>query len=305
MKRFSPKTLDNNQLIRLTSGASVAVSITLVLIKMLAYFASGSISLLSSLIDSSIDIIASLITFFAVRIAIKPADADHRYGHGKAEAIAAMGTAAFVSGSAVLVVVEAIDRLISRELPHVTYGSVGVMVAAMALTGLLVLLQHYTVKRTGNTALAADSVHYRSDLLMNLAVIAAMWFTAWTGTGLFDVGFGLLIAGYLVYSVVPIGRKAIDMLMDRELPEADRSAILSLVNAHEKVMSVHDLRTRHSGTHVFIELHIELPTMMSLLEAHQVGEEVEQAIHGLHRNADVLVHFDPSGIEEPRRDDRI
>jgi len=305
IRKHLDNRLSNSQLLRFTTGASVFVSGLLVLVKLGAYFATGSISLLSSLLDSTTDIIASLITYFAVRFAEKPADADHRYGHGKAEAIAALCTAAFVTGSAIFLVVEAVNRLLSDEMPQVSYASIMVMAAAMALTAILVALQLYTVERTKNTALAADSVHYKADFLVNGAVIVALGLTAATGYGLFDVGFGLLIAGYLVWSVVPVGRDAMDMLMDRELPDAQREAILAVVRAHKQIISVHDLRTRHSGTHIFIELHIELPPDMPLLAAHDVGEDVEKAVGALHKNADVLVHFDPSGIEELRRDDLV
>lgn len=302
---FLDTKLNHAQVAKIASASSLTLAIVLVAIKLIAYLATGSVSLLSSLLDSATDIAASLGTFYAVRVALMPADHDHRFGHGKAEAISALGTAAFVTGSAMFLTFEAINRLISAEMPEHSGVGVFVMLVSMALTGGLVWFQRYAVARTKSQALHADKLHYSADFLMNGAVILSLLLTAWTGIAFVDVLFGLAIAAYLVSAVAPIARRAVDTLMDRELPDTDRQRILNLARALPEVKSVHDLRTRQSGNDVFVEIHLEFDGSLSLLAAHSVGQQAEAAIQKAFPGSDVIVHFDPEGVEEPRRDDAI
>ncbi len=287
------------------ASAALVMAASLVGLKTLGYFATDSISLLSSLLDSASDIVASLGTYVGVRTALRPADEDHRFGHGKAEAMSALGTAAFVLGSASFLVIEAVGRLFSRQAVALSAVGVGVMVVSMLATLALILFQKYAVKRTGSTAIAADEVHYTADFASNGAVIVALLLTGWTGLSFIDSFAGIAIALWLVAKVVPVARQAVDMLMDKEMPDADRARILALTTAHPLVKGVHDLRTRQSGTALFVELHVEFDPDLSLFKAHAVGTQIESAIKSAFTGADVMIHFDPEGVEEHRLDDKI
>jgi ferrous-iron efflux pump FieF len=307
-KIFDPildKHLSDAQVMRLAAKAALGVSIGLVAIKMVGYFATGSLSLLATLADSLSDIVASLGTYIGIRTALAPADAEHRYGHGKAEAMAALGTAAFVLGSASFLVVEGIDRVLDPQPLHTSSAGIIVMLFSMLLTFALVQFQKYAVRRTNSVALAADETHYTADFLSNGAVILALLLTAWTGFSLIDAFFAFAIAGWLVWQVVPVAKNAVNMLMDRELDDSERENILTIARSHPQVSDVHDLRTRRSGSDIFIELHIELPPDMKLRLAHAVGDQVELAIRKTYPQADVMIHFDPEGIEEPKLDQQI
>ena len=299
------KKLTNDQVQKAATSAALLMALTLVVIKTMGYVATDSLSLLSSLVDSASDIVASLGTYVGVRTALRPADEDHRFGHGKAEAMAALGTAAFVLGSASFLVVEAVSRLFENHTVAMSNIGIAIMVISMIETYALIWFQRYAVKRTGSTAIAADEVHYTADFASNAAVIASLLLTAYTGFGLIDALAGIIIAVWLVSKVVPVAREAVDMLMDKELPEAERQRILSLAGSHPQIKGVHDLRTRHSGSSVFIELHIEFDPELSIRKAHAVGAQIESLIRAEVKGADILVHFDPEGEEEHRLDDRI
>lgn len=307
-KIFDPildKHLTDDQVKRLAAKAALGVSITLVAIKLVGYFATGSLSLLATLADSLSDIVASLGTYIGIRTALAPADAEHRYGHGKAEAMAALGTAAFVLGSATFLIVEGVGRVLDPQPLHTSVAGVIIMLLSMLITFALVMFQKYAVRRTKSVALAADETHYTADFLSNGAVILALLLTAWTGFSLIDAFFAFAIAGWLVWQVVPVAKNAVNMLMDRELDDGERETILTLARSHPQVSGVHDLRTRRSGSDIFIELHIELPPDMKLRLAHAVGDQVELAIRKTYPQADVMIHFDPEGIEEPKLDQQI
>jgi ferrous-iron efflux pump FieF len=299
------KRLTDAQVKTWATSAALIMACSLVGLKTLGYFATDSISLLSSLLDSASDIVASLGTYIGVRTALRPADEDHRFGHGKAEAMSALGTAAFVLGSASFLVIEAVSRLIERQTINFNSIGVGIMVISMLATYALIWFQGYAVKRTKSTAIAADSVHYTADFASNGAVIVALLLTGWTGLTFIDSFAGIAIAIFLVAKVVPVARQAVDMLMDKELAEADRERILALAKAHPMVKGVHDLRTRQSGADVFVELHIEFDPELSLKKAHAVGMQIESAVKGAYVGADVIIHFDPEGVEEHRLDDKI
>lgn len=290
---------------RLATRASVAVALVLIVAKLGGYLLTDSVSLLSSLIDSSTDLLASLVSLVGVRHALRPADLSHRYGHGKAEPLAALAQSAFVAGSAVFLTYEAINRLIHPE--PVMDGMVGiaVMVLAILLTSGLVLLQAHVVRRTGSLAIGADSLHYRADLFTNLAIIAALLLTEATGWVLFDPLFALAIAAFLVYGASMIARSSLDSLMDRELSEEERSRIEAIVMAHPETRGLHDLRTRSSGSSRFIELHLELDSHLTLEQAHVFTDEVEGALARAFPDAEILIHQEPAGLEDERLDRRL
>ena len=301
----SPPRDRADRLRRLATLASVGVATTLVVAKLLTWFATGSVSLLSSLIDSAIDAFASIVTFVGVRHAMRPADVAHRFGHGKAEPLAAFLQAAFIAGSALILASEALSRLIEPRPIDNTGVGIAVMAFAIALTGGLVLFQRFVIRRTGSLAISADSVHYAGDLLINLAVIAALALTEATGAWFVDPLFALGIVLFLLCSAAGVGRSALDVLMDRELSEEDRARIKRIVLAHPRTRGLHDLRTRSTGADTFIELHLELDGDLSLDDAHAITDQVERQLMRAFPGAEVMLHQEPAGIEDERLDERL
>jgi len=296
---------DPGRLNLLAAIASVAVAATLICAKLAIWIVTGSVAVLGTLIDSGLDAIASIVTFLSVRQAAQPPDRAHRYGHGKAEAIGALIQAGFVLASAFFLANEALRRLISPEPIRQSGLAIAVLLLAILLTIGLLAFQRFVVARTDSIAISADSMHYRADLFTNLAVILAMLLVEATGWAVIDPLFGLGIVGLLLYSATGVGRRALDMLMDRELPAETRSRIRKLALGHPKAHDVHDLRTRRAGSDVFIELHLELDGDLDLEQAHAITHEVEARIRAAFPEADILVHQEPAGLEDPRLDSRI
>ncbi|CBS86190.1 cation diffusion facilitator family transporter [Azospirillum lipoferum] len=290
---------------RRATYASVAVASTLIVAKLGAYLLTESVSILSSLIDSTTDMMASLVTLLAVREALRPADANHRYGHGKAEALAALAQAAFIAGSAVLLSVEAVRRIVRPE--PIAEGTIGiaVMLLSIVLTAGLITFQRRVQVATGSVAIGADRLHYAGDLLMNSAVIAAILLTEATGLAIVDPLFGIGIALFLLNGARGVARDALDVLMDRELGQEERDRIAALARAEPGVRGLHDLRTRNAGTGCFIELHLELDGTLTLTEAHEIADRVERRLRDAFVNAEVLVHQEPAGLADDRLDNRI
>ena len=291
-------------LMRLATYASVAVACVLIVAKLAAWFATGSVSMLSSLVDSMLDAVASTVNLIAVRHAWQPADREHRFGHGKAEALAGMGQAAFIAGSGLFVLMEGVTRLINpHPVENGTWG-VAVMVGSIALTGGLVAIQSYVLRRTKSLAIHADAFHYQIDLLTNVAVIGSLVVSAWLGWHYADPIVALGIVAYMAYGSIGIARQAVDQLMDHELPDDDRNSIRKIALAEPGVKSVHDLRTRASGPNRFIQIHLEMDRNLSLIEAHEISDHVMYNIEAAFPNSEVLVHQDPEGVEE-RRDSPV
>jgi len=291
---------ENGRLMRLATYASVAVALTLIVVKLVAWFMTDSISLLSTLIDSLLDAAASLVNLFAVRHALAPADREHRFGHGKAEPLAALGQSTFIAGSAIFLVIEAGNRLVTPQ--PIAKGEVGifVMIFAIVVTFALTRYQKYVVHKTGSVAIQADSLHYVGDLLVNAAVIVALVLVAQFGWNIVDPIFAIAIAGYILKTAWEIARGAYDMLMDRELPEEERARIKDIALAHPDVIALHDLRTRTSGPQTFIQVHVEMDGAMSLYRSHAVADEVEASLLEAYPEAEVIIHQDPHGIKEDR-----
>jgi ferrous-iron efflux pump FieF len=280
------------RLLRLATYASVGVALSLIALKGSVWALSGSVSLLASLIDSLMDAAASLINLFAVRFALKPADREHRFGHGKAEALAGLAQAAFILLSAILVFHQGVQRLITPQPLDAAWLGILVMVISIVATIGLLLVQRHVIQRTQSTAISADSLHYRSDLLLNGSIILALLLAQY-GLVRADALFGILIALYIGYSAVRIGMTAIQALMDHELPDEVRNHALELARSVPGVIDVHDLRTRQSGQHWFMQMHVELPGALTLEQAHELGEAVRHAIIDQYPQAEVLVHKDP------------
>lgn len=283
---------EHARLLRLATRASVAVAFILIVAKALAWWLSGSVSMLAGLTDSALDGVTSLLNLLAVHYALRPADDDHRYGHGKAESLAGMAQALFIGGSAVLIALQAFERLQQPVPVEAPWLSVAVIVFSLALTLVLLGLQHRVIRATGSNAVRADSLHYRSDLLLNGSILIALVLAGF-GWYQFDAWFGLGIAVYILWSAIQIARESFAVLMDEELPADVSQHMLALACAVPGVVGAHDLRTRISGNHWFVQLHLELPGELTLSVAHGISDQAAAAIHGAYPKAEVLVHADP------------
>lgn len=282
---------------RLATNAAVAVAAILILIKLWAWIATGSVAMLATLVDSALDLIASTLNLFAVRHALTPADAEHRFGHGKAEALAGLGQAAFIAGSAAFLLFEALGSLVHPGPVEQSVAGLIVIGISLALTGGLVTLQRYVIARTRSLAIGADHLHYATDIATNLGVVVALVVAGLWGWTIADPLIGLAIGGVIAFGAYKILLGSYDELMDREFDDADRQRIKDIVNRHRDVISLHDLRTRRAGHRSFIQLHLELPPRMTLAEAHRISDEVEDAIKAAFPDAEVLTHQDPAGVE--------
>lgn len=287
-----------SRLMRFATYAAVGTALMLIIVKAIAFLVTNSVALLSSLMDSVLDLMASLVNLWAVSHALTPADKEHRFGHGKAEPLSGLAQSAFVAGSAVLLVFEAASRI--NKDNQVTSGEVGiaVMVFTIIVTLLLVAFQKFVVKRTGSVAINADSLHYTGDILLNTSVIIALLLTTYGDIGWADPAFAIAIALFLLWNASRIARQSVAALMDEELPQEQREAIKATTLKHPKVLDVHELRTRSSGLQTFIQMHMVLDPNLSLMEAHRIADEVEMALMADYPGADIIIHQDPEGIEE-------
>jgi ferrous-iron efflux pump FieF len=290
----------HGRLMTLAAVSSVAVASVLIVAKLGAWIATDSVALLSTLLDSVLDVAASLVNLFAVRRALVPPDREHRFGHGKAEPLAALAQAAFICGSAVFLLFEAGQRLVTPRPVEQTGIGIAVMLLAIVLTLALVALQRRVISRTGSVAIRADSLHYVGDLLINCTVILALLLSKHLGWTWADPIFAIAIAAYLVKIAVEIAGSSFDMLMDRELPDAAREQIVQIVRAHPEVIGMHDLRTRGAGPTTFIQLHLEMDGGMTLWQAHAIADAVEKELRRAFPGAEVLIHEDPYGVAERR-----
>ncbi|WP_211828425.1 cation diffusion facilitator family transporter [Kistimonas asteriae] len=283
----------NARLLRLASTASVVTAIVLIVAKLFAWWVSGSVSMMATVIDSMLDAFASLINMVAVYIALKPADEDHHFGHGKAEQLAALAQSAFIAGSAIFLILHAINDLTNDV--EIGNEQVAMMVMAFSIVCTLILLviQNYVIRETGSIAIKADEMHYRMDLITNLSVILALALAA-AGYREADAIFGILIALYMLNSVRKVGWESIQMLMDRALPEEELERIEKTILSVEGVQGVHNLRTRISGALPIIQFHLDVQGDLSVRQAHDIGGQVKQAILAWMPEADVTFHLDPN-----------
>ena len=286
-----------SQLIKLATWASVVAAISLIGVKTWGWNQTQSVSLLASLIDSTMDSATSLINFFAIRYAMAPTDKEHRFGHGKAEALAGLAQALLILVSIGLLLTQTLGRLWNPLVVENTPIGISIMLASMVLTGAIVVFQWYVVKRTQSNAIKADSLHYTSDFLMNFGVIIAL-FLASIGYHGADPYFALSIGAFVVYSAWGIAQSAFHLLLDHELSDEQRHLITQLALTQPQVIGMHDLRSRQSGHMQFIQLHLELQEDMLLLEAHGVAEALELRIMAVFPNADVIIHLDPVSVAD-------
>ncbi len=282
-------------LTRRAALASSGVAVTLLGLKIWAAWETGSMAMLGSLADTALDLAASLMTLFAVSFAAQPADEDHRFGHGKAEAIAALLQTLLIVASAVGIGWRAVLQLGQTELPRAPGIGVGVSAVGIVLTLCLVAYQRHVVRETGSVAISTDQLHYQSDLLLNLAVMAALALDVWAGLHGADAAFGIGIAIYLAVGAVRSAGSAIDMLMDREWPEEKRQRLLMAVAGVPGVEGIHELKTRSSGVTDFIQFHIWLDPNMTVAAAHAIVDDAERQVGAAFPGAEILIHVDPVG----------
>ncbi len=283
------------RLVNMAAWLATIVATTLMLVKLATWWVTGSVSLLASLIDSMLDIAASVTNLIVIRYALQPADDEHTFGHGKAESLAALAQAMFISGSACFLLLNGFDRLFR---PHeVTSPELGVAVSlfAIVLTSGLIAVQKRVVKSTGSQAIAADSLHYQSDLLMNAAIMLAL-ILSWFGWSQADAIFAILIGVYILYSAFKMAFEAVQSLLDRQLPEEELSQIREITLSIERVHGVHQLRTRLAGPVRFIQLHLELDDDLKLIDAHQIADDVEDALMAAFPYSDIMIHQDPKSV---------
>ena len=289
------------RLMRRATSAAVSVALLLIAVKLAAWLITDSVSLLSSLADSVMDALASVINLLAVRHALQPADPEHRFGHGKAEPLAGLGQAAFICASGIYLIFEAVGRLIEpRDIVHGELG-LSVMVFSIAVTAALVAYQRAVVRRTDSLAIRADSVHYATDILVNGGVIVSLLLVMFLDWRAADPIVALLIAGFIIFSAGRIARSSLNHLMDRELPDTERERIKKIALNHPAVIDCHDLKTRAAGLNSFIQLHISMDGGLTLDAAHEISDAVEAAILAAFPNAEVIIHADPEGVLEARQ----
>jgi len=280
--------------------ASVVTALFLLGLKTWAALATGSVAMLGSLADSALDVVASLVTLFGVRVAAAPADHDHRFGHGKAESLAALVQVGIIAVSAIGIAWRAVDRWLHGAATAQAETGIAVSVVAIAATLALIAYQRSVIRRTGSVAIGADRVHYQSDLLLNLAVIAALALDQYAGLTGADPLFGIAIAGWLLFGAWRASSHAVDQLMDKEWPDERRRAFVAVAARHPEGRGIHDLRTRSSGTREFVQFHIWVDPQMTVHEAHRVMEEIEAELATEFPGVEVLIHLDPEGqVDEP------
>jgi ferrous-iron efflux pump FieF len=285
------------RLMRRAAMASVGVSLFLVGIKTFAYFVSHSVAMLASLADSALDLFTASLNMLAIRHALTPADAEHRFGHGKAEPLAGLAQGAFITASALFLVIQAVNRILAPEPIDHSVEALVVMCIAIACAILLILYERRVVAHTGSVAIEADQTHYLGDLATNVGVVLALVLSAYLGWPLADPVIAIAVAVIMLWSAFGVAKSSFNQLMDRELPDEERARIRRIAESHGAVRNVHDLKTRAAGLSTFIQLHLALDPDMRLSEAHKVSDAVELAIRNAYPGADVIIHQDPEGLE--------
>ena len=274
---------------------SVAMACFLLLLKSYASWRTGSVAMLGSLADTGLDLLASLVTLYGVKLAAEPADHDHRFGHGKAEALAALFQVGLITASAIAIAWRAVSAFTN---PVATRGAdigIGVSVMAIGATLLLLTYQRSVIRQTGSVAILADNIHYQSDVLLNGSVIAALVLDQFLGWRSADPILGIAIALWLLWGALQASSNAIDQLMDKEWPEGERARFLEIAARQEGLRGIHDFRTRRSGSHDFAQFHMEVTPSLTVGEAHDIVESVECALRRAFPKVEVLIHLDPEG----------
>jgi cation diffusion facilitator family transporter len=291
---------------RLASMISLATACALVAVKLLAWIATGSVAMLTSAVDALVDTGASFATYLGVRYAERPPDHEHRFGHGKGEAVAAFTQATFLAGAAVVLAFQSVQRLVYPQAINALDVGLTVIVASLIVAVALVGMQTWILRKTGSTAIAADRAHYLTDVAVNAAVLVALGITKLTGWTRADPALALAIAGYMLWNAYGIAVHALAQLLDRELSDSDRQRIKEVILACEGVRNTHDLRTRFSGDRIFVEYHLEVDGGATVDRGHAIGDATERVVENLlPGTVDATAHLEPFGIDDERLDERI
>ncbi len=291
---------ERSRILRNVTYAAVFVAIFLVSIKFFAWSITDSVSILSSLVDSIFDALASIFNLLAVRHALVPADKNHRFGHGKAEALSGLAQSTFIFGSVIFLLIEVARRFFLPKSIDNSFEGVIIISISLLVTIVLVVYQRKIIRKTNSKAIKADSLHYFSDVLLNSGVIISLILTSYFGLGFIDPLVALFISLYILLVSYKIFISSIDELMDKEFTEKDRQRIIKIVLKHTLVKDIHDLRTRKSGFNSFIQFHLDLPSNISLLKAHEISDEVEQDLLYYFPESEIIIHQDPEGIDDQR-----
>ncbi|QNE32379.1 cation diffusion facilitator family transporter [Sphingomonas sp. NBWT7] len=275
--------------------ASVAMATFLLGLKGFAAWHTGSVAMLGSLADTGLDLLASLVTLYGVKLAAEPADHDHRFGHGKAEALAALFQVVLITASAIGIAWRAVERFSSPQVNEDASLGIGVSLVAIVATFGLLAYQRSIIRQTGSVAILADNVHYQSDVLLNCAVIAALVLDQMAGLSGADPVFGIAIALWLAWGAFSASSQAIDMLMDKEWPEDQRAAFIEIAARQPGIRGIHDFRTRRAGSHEFAQFHMEVDRQLTVGAAHDIVESVERRLRDVFPRVEVLIHLDPEG----------
>ncbi|OBT16427.1 divalent metal cation transporter FieF [Vibrio sp. UCD-FRSSP16_10] len=283
------------KLVTIAAWSATLVATLLLIVKIAIWWITGSVSLLASVVDSLLDIAASTINLVVLKYALQPADDEHTFGHGKAESLAALAQSMFISGSAFFLILNGFDRFFRpHELNQPELG-IYVSLFAMAVTFALVTFQKHVVRKTGSQAIAADSLHYQTDLYMNAAILLALVLSMF-GMGQADAVFAIGIGVFILFSAYKMISEAVQVLLDRQLPDSELVEIEEIATSVDEVHGIHDLRTRMSGPTRFIQLHLELDDLLPLMEAHIIADKVESKLQERFQGCDVLIHQDPMSV---------
>lgn len=294
-----------NKLKKMAAVSSISLAVLLCVLKTVAVFSTGSLAVLSSMVDSLSDILASLVTFFAVKISVKPASYNYRYGYGKTEALSALFQSLFVAISGLFILYDSILRFWHPvELKQTDFG-LAVMIFSLIATIILVIFQQMVAKKTNSQAIAADSLHYKVDILTNMSIIVSLGVVRFWGFTQADTIIAVLIAMYLLWNAYDLAKDAVRLLLDRELDIKIREDVLDLISSHRLNLEAHDLRTRDLGGVYMFEFHLELDGKLDLYTAHKYTDEVENIIRSKYPDAQIIIHQDPKGIKEDRLDNRL
>lgn len=289
--------------VKRAANFAIVVAATLIIVKAFAWWQTGSIAILAAMTDSLVDLFASITNFFVLRFALQPADEEHTFGHGKAESLAALAQSAFITGSAAFLLLQGIQRLTEPQLVQGSELGIGISLFSIGLTAALVWYQRRVVKLTGSPAIAADSLHYQTDLYMNAAILVAMLLNFY-GMAYADALFAIGIALYILYSAVVMFWEAMQALLDKALPKDEVEQIWAIVNAQPNIISIHDLKTRRAGAVRFIQLHLEMRDELTLMQAHDISDELEQKLLAAFPQSEVIIHQEPTSVVQQEEQEK-
>ena len=294
------KQKEDQKLMKLSTYITVAGVSLIILAKLYGWFATESVTILASLVDSLLDICVSIMNLLALHYALQPADKQHRFGHGKLEDITVFSQAVFFGFSGVFLIFEASKRIFHPNDQVLNSGKlgIGILIFSIIITLMIVLFQHYVMRRSKSHVIEADSLHYITDFLTNVCAIIGIVVVTYWKIPIFDSITAIAISIYIIFNAMKLFKRAFNNLMDHELDEKERQVIIDIIRSHKKINGFHDLKTRYGGVKPFIQLHLELDPNMTLKEAHVIAIDIEHAILDKIPNAEIIIHQDPEGVDE-------